>query len=942
MPKGKFRLRLSNRALNTPSAPPVPTPPLVNTTAITKTLTKGQPFSVPLTQTGAVDQAFWFISDTTKFSENDTVLSWGAGGEPAAGVHTVDITVTDTLQRSSTVTLTVTLNAAPAQINSAVQNLAIASLNDTEAIVSFNAPASGDPPLYYLYQVDGGNIAPLPTSKRIAALSPNTGYSVNIWPVNAAGTGAVATITFTTAVASTKDVPGEAVQFRAFDETNNSTYAFPNQAVNVGEAGQEYEIIVQSQAGASHIHKTVTLGGASATQILTTPASTHVVSFWRIAWGVGKTTPAQPVVTIRDAADANPLTALRCAVWLRPLKNRPGALVTSGNLTSNPASQGFTNIPANALVSILSGSLLANVDLTVDITNAKPDPIGEFFDTAMQGRVAHHSPADDEPSRTITALWKDPAGVGVPVNSRFAYVVYGEATPQVAGPVTPLWSDDLVEATGVATHFDWDRTDGDTGPWHYGNIPNLSAAIGELGMRYWRSKSYNVTAGANQMRQYTDAVYDGFGMRGFGPIASEADIATVAADVTSVKTRISNTIAQLNHGGTRRWIAFEGLNESNLGRTAGWNTNTQLWQKIMYNHVQSIDTAVGNIAPSIWGRNDIDRQTLAATAEGIDPFCTVGCIHLYNGGRNTDLCGVPLANQGDETGSGEMYVWEALRDAKALTPLKAKMYGTEMGFQLGNPPGHKGWVQPSTWNMAYGNNNLSEYAFMVYNLRFFVENLARGKLYGLNMYVHYNALDDITTRPNKCFGLMYPNQAMNDVIKRPAFYAWKRFLALLADRGSWSGTAWQFTTPPTLTPIDPRITGGDAATFPIVDNQTARGIWCKKRDGSIIGLLYQNSPVWPRNISFIQPNNGANYDPTLVKTPNDLTPARRTIVVKPNNAQVFSKIEVFEPTFDNTGTYGNDGAYGTAGAATARLTVNATNQVSVQLPAHVTVVKATP
>lgn len=932
--------------------------PVVITTAATISVVEGAPLSIALTATGGVGDIHWNIEaiDPSIYDlngETDTI-SWVDDGAQTPGDYVLTAIARDSQGNEDELVITTTVTAAVGTLPGDIATFTATPINDTTVKLEYGTSSNA---LTYWYSAAGSPEEEIPTDKRLRLFSALTPYTVTIWGRNAVGDGNTISDTFTTL--SSSQATDDFLIGTAFDETDQSTYtkAF---TVTAGSSSNFLLIGVVTQSATAHRVYTVTFNDISGIEVESTSdtAALLQVGWYRIPWGSSRTGGTyNVVVTTRDSTLASAVSCIRCDIIMKRVVKRSSTPIATYTDTAGAVSLSVP-LTSNQIVFALTAAISADssTNLVPDLNGLTLDEDTEDFQGTLNFVSGYHSSADGE-TRTIGADWVDPSAATSASLARMVAVVYDEPIEPVSVGIVPLAADSLVEKWAIDTHADWDRAESNHGDsWHWGSdtnptLDNLIQYMGELGVRYYRMgpaqnnsrTSSNVTS---QNYKYAREWYDTYGMQAFGPIGDEAMTLTKS----EYEQVITSTESTLNFDGKRRFYAYEGPNESNHGRAAGWNTRLIQVMNWILDHRAANYPNAKVIGPSIWGRNTADIETLIATSgwSAVMDRVDFGTLHTYNGARKPTVSGKPLFNgSGDDTGGkADIPYRQTLLEHNALYNNK-ELCITETGFKRGNPQGFKGWTMPTSWVLAYGAGEVSVRTYMKYILRYFMASLEINEEFGpLGIFSPYVFFDDVETQPNFCFGICYPNQAKTSLIKLPSYATIQRFLNLFKDKTfSYAAGAWQYSgSGPTLTALNYTITGTNEFTRPIRWGQSQRGILYRKQDGKYLIPLYQDEISWDRSANADYRSNnlggkgGAVTDFHVVDA--DINPARRLVTF--DAGQVVSSIKWYEPTFDNTGTYPADGAYSTAHTtASARKTANNTQTMTIEVPDHVGVIEVT-
>lgn len=587
-----------------------------------------------------------------------------------------------------------------------------------------------------------------------------------------------------------------------------------------------------------------------------------------------------------------------------------------------------------------------------------------------------------------------------------------------------LHTDDSRDSADVNQMWNWPTgLAGPYGVLGSANNPkakNLPHFTGQMGIRYWRSAWIQGTVAnitnlgheAGQNARYMEYLYKKCGMRMYGPVHRIQDgTAAEVADRTekSIEAFYKPTL-------TPPWVPMygvEGVNEYNSDKSP-WYPNNALGaqrayecQVAMYNKLLEKGklwngaTGVLCIMCSTWKRLIDAYEALAARGTNgarIWNFSTHGVIHIYNGGREPTLT---ADGEGGTAGSTPQPCEISFHDAQICGQQLPVMI-TEVGFKYAQPeqtnvsprPSLKRFTMPTTgnWNQLYGYNNISWYSAAKYFPRVLLEYYTKGK--GINnvsiqaghvptgfawqigntpgSLAIYNLFDDVDTRPFANWGIAYTNANKSAVIGKPSYYAIVRIVNLLKDktwrdesygttaaqiakRRTWEGTA------PAVDALNYTITGANAKTGPIIQNQGRPGWVSKKSNGRYYLCLWQRETSWlnadaapnaPERWTQAQVNALPDIEsweklPLRDTGPNtyeDDKDFRKAMTINFLNGdgtapRVFSTINVYEPSLGNNtnqAQYGTNGlADDTSLVATPRKVFTNVSSCAVQVPDHV-------
>ena len=921
--------------------------PIVITTSATFSVVEGSPLSIALTATGGAGTIQWTFDAVDQsiydFDPELKIIEWIDDEAQAADDYILTVTADDGLGNSASLEITVTVTAAPVTLPGAIATLTATPINSTTVVIAHTASADATS---YWYSVDGSAEAELPADLRLRAFSALTDYELKVWGRNDDGDGPVKTASFTTLAQSQPVV--DLLVGKQTSESDLSTYTFPF-TVQTGAASNFLLFGIVTQSTTAHRVAEVSFNSIDAIEVESTSdtAANLQVGYYRVPWGAARTGGTYNLsVTLRDSALGSVVTGIRCVAILKHMRGRPSTPLNTYVDTSGALSQSVT-MSTDDVVETLTAALADNntIDLAADLNRLTRDNNTEGKLDTLNYASGYFSPSAGE-TRTIGADWVDPSAATTSSLPRMVVVQYDEPSAPVSTGITPVAADSLVDTWGIDTHGDWHRSEatGHGKSWHWGShstpqITNLISTMGELGVRFYRmgpslNNSTTLSNVNSQNYKYAKAWYDDYGMQAFGPVGDEA------MTLTEQETydMIESTEQVLNSGGKRRFYAYEGPNESNHGRPLNWNTKLVQRTQWMDFKVRQYDGAK-IIGPSIWGRNTWDIDTLKATPGWDTSLFDYGTLHTYNGARKPTLSGAPLFNGSGDDNAGDVDIpyRDTLLEHNGLYD-NLPLWITETGFKRGNPQGYKNFTIPDTWVLPYAKANVTMKTYMKYILRYYMASVEINSEFGeLGMFSPYIYQDDVESQPNFCFGITYANQAKTSLNLLPSYYTIKRFLNMFREKTfNYSAGAWQYPSgAPTLTPLNYTITGVNEFTRPIMWNQSQRGRLYRKSNDQYLIPLYQDVESWRRSKTSYTPADPADH----------FCPADRDIARHPvtfNAGQVCTKIEWFEPTFDNSGTYPNNGGYGTASTATARKTVNNSATIDIDVPDHVGVIVVTP
>lgn len=345
-------------------------------------------------------------------------------------------------------------------------------------------------------------------------------------------------------------------------------------------------------------------------------------------------------------------------------------------------------------------------------------------------------------------------------------------------------ADAFVEAIGVNTHFAF--AGGKNKVWE--DFEPLAASLHELGIRYVRG---NVRLG--KKLDTVNKLYTRYGIR------SDVVVFQRGIEPDEVVRRSGDWIDTFRQSvNPKAVIAFEGPNEYNDTRDKrpNWAKEEHRMQEAIFKKIRDCPeyNSCEIIAPSVWFRIHDDFVALAQT--GIDAWCTRGCVHYYSGdGMPSQFRRHPKFDTGKSAP-----LTEVINDAQRVVPGKP-IWVTETGY---------GYLPDA----RDGSSTISESSVAKYMPRLLTEWFRSGKVERIFIY---SLVDDV-----KPYGLL-----RHDLSKRPAFYAVKNLLGLLADPGPKHP----------VRPFPCEIKGAD---------ETVHSLVLQKRSGQVDLLLWQEVPSWDR------------------------------------------------------------------------------------------------
>ena len=345
-------------------------------------------------------------------------------------------------------------------------------------------------------------------------------------------------------------------------------------------------------------------------------------------------------------------------------------------------------------------------------------------------------------------------------------------------------ADAFVDAIGVNTHFAF--AGGKNKVWE--DFEPLAASVNELGIRYVRD---NVRLG-NKLDRF-NRLYTQYGIR------TDVVVFQRGIEPDEVVRRSAEWIETFRKTvDPKAVISFEGPNEYNDTRATrpNWAAEEYRMQEALFKKIRRYPEydACEIIAPSVWYRIRDDFVALAKT--GIDAWCTRGCAHYYSG---PDIPSLFHRHPKFDTGKTSPLT-DVITDAQRVAPGKP-IWVTETGYGY-LPDARDG----SSW--------ISESSVAKYLPRLLTEWFRSGQVDRLFIY---SLVDDV-----KPYGLL-----RNNLSKRPAFFAVKNLLGVLADPGPKSP----------VRPFPCQIKGG---------HETVHSLVLQKRSGQVDLLLWQEVPSWDR------------------------------------------------------------------------------------------------
>jgi len=336
----------------------------------------------------------------------------------------------------------------------------------------------------------------------------------------------------------------------------------------------------------------------------------------------------------------------------------------------------------------------------------------------------------------------------------------------------PLAADDLVDSAGINVHLHYQ----DTSYARFDDV--VRPRLQELGIRHLRDAAYT-TPGAEPESFFFDRVR--------ALVSDGRDFQfTVYADPdgTTDFTRLGGIVEASDDG----VLAFEGLNEPDLADNPAWPEVTRAVQEDLEGAVSSL----GPGAPQVVLPSVVTLEAAAALGD-VAGFGDVANLHSYYAGRQPETAGF------DASGYGSLPWYR--RSISDVTGPGLPVVSTETGYYTA--PAGEFWV-PSEAKATYLPR------LLVYH---FVNGVDRTYLYEL-----LDPFDD-PDDPQDDFGLVE-----YDGTPKPAFYAVRDLLALLADPGP------EFV--PTRLRLDVRAP------------EDIGQVVLQKRDGRTYLVLWNTGPVW--------------------------------------------------------------------------------------------------
>lgn len=306
--------------------------------------------------------------------------------------------------------------------------------------------------------------------------------------------------------------------------------------------------------------------------------------------------------------------------------------------------------------------------------------------------------------------------------------------PAGAGPVTAMPAHGMVNAVGVATHFDW-------GPNVYATrFDELRTALGDLGVRHIRQSPGNAS-GAARLR----TLHDTLGVKVTAVI--DARVGTGSAerlDPAGIATLLGNLKAQLN---IDMVAALEGPNEWNLterlyGRTT-WAQELRSYQAELHRQAKADPQLAGKplLAPSL---ADPMAAGQYAKLGNIEAWTDRGNAHVYPN-------------------------W---------LPFEQK-FNAVLDYARVSVPSQKFWVTETGWHTAY--NSGGQYVDEATKMKYLGRAMATYASHpDLQRAFYYQLVDDENnpslTQNNKHMGLI-----AHDLTRKLGFYAIRNTMAVMCD-----------------------------------------------------------------------------------------------------------------------------------------------------------------
>lgn len=326
------------------------------------------------------------------------------------------------------------------------------------------------------------------------------------------------------------------------------------------------------------------------------------------------------------------------------------------------------------------------------------------------------------------------------------YAAYGEILAAFESSAAPARADDLVEAIGVNCHLNWRGGLWATSVW--------KQPLYDLGIRYIRTGiGTSAAAQADLSEVHTVA-----GIRASVHVAPETDQrASGGANPVYLTSQIDANLASARNGyGVAKVIAFEGPNEPNQGSaTAGWQDRSRAAQQYVATAVRgnAVTAPVPVLSPAMWKRS----ETGATLIGDMGAMADRANIHYYTDGSR------PTQGNTEQTTNKSMS-W-CLEDARGLAKGKP-LWVTEYGHRTYDNAAELTAFTPEKGVAAK------------YMLRGVLEFINRG----VERIFLYTLIDDYETSGD-AFGLIAKTDTL-DFVKRPAYHAVRRLIALFAEPGA--------------------------------------------------------------------------------------------------------------------------------------------------------------
>lgn len=345
--------------------------------------------------------------------------------------------------------------------------------------------------------------------------------------------------------------------------------------------------------------------------------------------------------------------------------------------------------------------------------------------------------------------------------------------------------DEIVEMTGINVHLNWTTTFWATDVW--------KAPLYDLGVRYIRTAvGTDSTARASMIDAYSNG------------LKATVHVAPADNDGTNFPvydtTKIDNQIASIPVYGIDSVIGIEGPNEPNGGAvTAGWDDRATAAMQYVYDEIKG-DPALDHLpvlAITPW-----KRSPSAYTAMGSMAGMSDGAnLHYYTDGSRP--------TQGNNESVPYLEMDECLQDALDAVSPGDPIWVTEYGHRTYDDTPDLTQYTPEKTVAA----------------KYIVRGLFEWYIRGVEKVFIYNLIDDPTTLDG--YGLIAKN-ASYDFVKRPAYYAIQRLMALFDDGGA------SFSVTPLRWHVSGNLSDVGYHMF-------------QKSDGKYYLVLWQNAQSWNRS-----------------------------------------------------------------------------------------------